>query len=72
MSNDSTSDDSFSTLSSLAVDGKTYHYYSLPKAGETLGDLNRMPFSLKVLTENLLRFEDGVSVETKHLEAMAQ
>ncbi|MFL1406993.1 aconitate hydratase AcnA [Marinobacter sp. M1N3S26] len=72
MSNDSTSDDSFNTLSSLEVDGKTYHYYSLPKAGEALGDLDRMPFSLKVLTENLLRFEDGMTVEKTHLEAMAQ
>ncbi|SFR80894.1 aconitate hydratase [Marinobacter daqiaonensis] len=72
MSNDGSSNDSYNTLSSLDVDGKTYHYYSLPKAQEGLGDLNRMPFSLKVLTENLLRFEDGETVEKKHLEAMAQ
>jgi aconitate hydratase len=72
MSNDGISNDSYNTLSTLDVDGKTYHYYSLPKAQETLGDLERMPFSLKVLTENLLRFEDGVTVEEKHLEAMVQ
>ncbi|MFC4258026.1 aconitate hydratase AcnA [Marinobacter lacisalsi] len=72
MSNDGISDDSFNTLSTLDVDGKTYHYYSLPKAGKALGDIDRMPFSLKVLTENLLRFEDGVTVEKKHLDAMAQ
>ena len=72
MSNDGISDDSFNTLSTLDVEGKTYHYYSLPKAGKELGDLDRMPYSLKVLTENLLRFEDGVTVEKKHLQAMAQ
>ncbi|MGM0570563.1 aconitate hydratase AcnA [Marinobacter sp.] len=72
MSNDGISNDSYKTLSTLDVGGKTYHYYSLPKAQEALGDLERMPFSLKVLTENLLRFEDGVTVEKKHLEAMVQ
>ncbi|SET45783.1 aconitate hydratase [Marinobacter segnicrescens] len=72
MSNDGISNDSYNTLSTLDVDGKTYHYYSLPKAQEALGDLGKMPFSLKVLTENLLRFEDGVTVEKKHLEAMVQ
>lgn len=44
MSNDGISDDSFNTLSTLNVDGKTYHYYSLPKAGKALGDIDRMPF----------------------------
>ncbi|WP_461521267.1 aconitate hydratase AcnA [Porticoccus sp.] len=64
--------DSLNTLSSFEAGGKTYHYYSLPKAAEMLGDLNRLPFSLKVLTENLLRNEDGSTVERKHIEAMVQ
>src|SRR5690554_4835691 len=72
MSNDSISIDSYNTLSTLPVGDRTYHYYSLAKAKDSLGDLSRMPFSLKVLTENLLRFEDGTTVEKKHLEAMAQ
>ena len=48
MSNESLSKDSLNTLSSLDAGGKTFHYYSLPKAADTLGDLNRLPFSLKV------------------------
>ncbi len=72
MSNDSISIDSYNTLSTLPVGDRTYQYYSLAKAKDSLGDLSRMPFSLKVLTENLLRFEDGTTVEKKHLEAMAQ
>lgn len=70
MSAPGSSQNSYRSLSTLTVDGKTYHYYSLPEAQKKLGNLNRMPFSLKVLTENLLRFEDGVTVEPKHLEAM--
>lgn len=54
--------DSLKTLRSLAVDGKTYHYYSLPEAARTLGDLGKLPMSLKVLLENLLRWEDGSTV----------
>ena len=37
----------------LQVDNKTYHYYSLARAAEALGDLSRLPKSLKVLLENL-------------------
>ena len=47
MSSSSLSKDSLNTLSTLSAGGQTYHYYSLPKAAETLGDLNRLPFSLK-------------------------
>ncbi|MBW0147819.1 aconitate hydratase AcnA [Marinobacter arenosus] len=72
MSNDSPSKDSLNTLSSLEAGGRTYHYYSLPKAGETLGDLNRLPFSLKVLMENLLRNEDDTTVDRRHIDAMVQ
>ena len=55
---------------SLDVDGKSYDYFSLPAAAETLGDISRLPFSLKVLLENLLRFEDGNSVTVDHLKSV--
>ena len=71
MSIDTLSKDSLNTLATLDVAGKTYHYYSLAKAAETLGDLNRLPFSLKVLLENLLRHEDGTTVDRAHIDAMA-
>ena len=54
-----TGQDSLQTRSTLEVGGKTYAYYSLPKSAEALGDISRLPFSMKVLLENLLRFEDG-------------
>ena len=66
-----TGNDSLATRSTLTVGSKTYAYYSLPRAAETLGDLSRLPFSMKVLLENLLRFEDGESVTRKDLQAMA-
>jgi aconitate hydratase len=57
-----TGQDSLRTRSTLEVEGKTYSYYSLSKAGEALGGVSRLPFSMKVLLENLLRFEDGQTV----------
>ncbi|MBY6033702.1 aconitate hydratase AcnA [Marinobacter daepoensis] len=72
MSSSTLSKDSLNTLSSLSAGGKTFHYYSLPKAAGALGDLNRLPFSLKVLLENLLRNEDGLTVDRSHVDAMVQ
>ena len=66
-----TGHDTLSTRSSLTVEGKTVHYYSLAKAAEKLGDVSRLPFSMKVLLENLLRFEDGNTVTTDDLTACA-
>jgi aconitate hydratase len=66
-----TGQDSLRTRSTLEVGGKTYAYYSLGTAAETLGDVSRLPFSMKVLLENLLRFEDGSSVTRDDLQAMA-
>jgi aconitate hydratase len=66
-----TGQDSLRTRSTLEVGGKTYAYYTLGKAAETLGDVSRLPFSMKVLLENLLRFEDGSSVTRDDLQAMA-
>ena len=65
-----TGQDSLNTRSTLTVGAKTYAYYSLPKAAEALGDISRLPFSMKVLLENLLRFEDGVTVTRDDLQAM--
>jgi aconitate hydratase len=66
-----TGQDSLKTRSTLEAGGKTYAYYSLAKAGAALGDVSRLPFSMKVLLENLLRFEDGITVTRDDLQAMA-
>jgi aconitate hydratase len=51
--------DTLATRSTLQAGGQTVSYYSLDKAAAKLGDVSRLPFSMKVLLENLLRFEDG-------------
>ena len=66
-----TGQDSLNTRSTLEVGGKSYAYYSLAKAAQQLGDVSRLPFSMKVLLENLLRFEDGVTVTLADVQAMA-
>nr|MBA2770656.1 aconitate hydratase AcnA [Sphingomonas sp.] len=66
-----TGQDSLKTRSTLTVGSKTYAYYSLEKAAAALGDISRLPFSMKVLLENLLRFEDGQTVTNKDLQSMA-
>ena len=64
--------DSFQCRSKLQVDGKTYDYFSLPKAEAAgVGDLSKLPFSLKVLLENLLRLEDGQSIQPEDIKALA-
>ncbi|MFL6722804.1 MAG: aconitate hydratase AcnA [Sphingomicrobium sp.] len=65
-----TGQDSLNTRSTLEAGGKNYAYYSLEKAGAALGDVSRLPFSMKVLLENLLRFEDGITVTRDDLQAM--
>ncbi|MEM6159169.1 aconitate hydratase AcnA [Erwinia sp. P6884] len=55
----------------LEVKGQRYHYYSLPHAAEQLGDISRLPKSLKVLMENLLRWQDESSVTTDDIAALA-
>jgi len=65
-----TGQDSLNTRSTLTVGDKNYAYYSLAKAAEALGDISRLPFSMKVLLENLLRFEDGVTVTRDDLQCM--
>ncbi|HVI97818.1 MAG TPA: aconitate hydratase AcnA [Sphingomonas sp.] len=62
--------DTLGTRDTLDAAGTTYGYYSLAKAAEKLGDVSRLPFSMKVLLENLLRFEDGKTVTTDDLQAI--
>ncbi|HKJ94105.1 MAG TPA: aconitate hydratase AcnA [Gammaproteobacteria bacterium] len=60
---------SFNARSTLDVDGKRYQYYGL-EALQDRYDVDRLPFSLKVLLENLLRKEDGQNVTKEHIEAV--
>ena len=63
--------DTLRTRRTLGVGGRSYDYFSLPAAAEAgLGDIARLPFSLKVLLENLLRFEDGRSVTVDDIRAL--
>ncbi|WP_066481975.1 MULTISPECIES: aconitate hydratase AcnA [unclassified Sphingomonas] len=62
--------DTLGTRDTLNVGGTTYHYFSLAKAAAKLGDISRLPFSMKVLLENMLRFEDGVTVTTEDAQAI--
>ncbi|MDU9403170.1 aconitate hydratase AcnA [Pseudomonas sp. zfem004] len=64
--------DSLKTLKSLKVADHTYHYFSLAEAARQLGDLQHLPMSLKVLLENLLRWEDGKTVTGDDLHALAE
>ncbi len=64
--------DSFSTKSVLEVDGKQLNYFSLEKFAKASGkDISRLPYSLRILLENLLRNEDGKAVTKSDLEALA-
>jgi aconitate hydratase len=64
--------DSFQTRSELSVGSSKFTYFSLPKfAAKTGKDLSKLPYSLRILLENLLRCEDGVAVEAKDVEALA-
>jgi aconitate hydratase len=68
-----TSIDSFKCRKALTVGGQAYTYFSLPDAEKNgLAGVSRLPFSLKVLLENLLRFEDGQSVTHATIEALAR
>ncbi|MFM7303125.1 MAG: aconitate hydratase AcnA, partial [Alphaproteobacteria bacterium] len=64
--------DSLKTRRTLSVDGKTYHYFSLPEAAKSIGDIARLPYSLKVLLENVLRFEDGRSYTVDDAKKIAE
>lgn len=64
--------DSFHALRTLTVNGQEFHYYSLKAAQEAgLQNIDQLPFSLKVLLENLLRHEDGQTVTKQDIQAFA-
>ncbi len=64
--------DSFKCRKSLQAGDRTYFYYSLPAAEQNgLAGISKLPFSMKVLLENLLRHEDGTSVTKEDIEAIA-
>jgi len=61
--------DSLNTRRTLNVGGREFAYYSIPAAAERFGDFSQLPFSMKVLLENMLRFEDGDTVTEGDVEA---
>ncbi|MDH4983371.1 aconitate hydratase AcnA [Hyphomicrobium sp. D-2] len=64
--------DSFKCRRTISAGGKTYTYYSLPEAEKNgLAGISRLPFSMRVLLENLLRHEDGRTVTKADIEAVA-
>jgi aconitate hydratase len=70
---DMTSLDSFRCCKTLQVGSKTYAYFSLPTAERNgLKGISRLPFSMKVLLENLLRNEDGRTVTKDDIKAVAE
>ena len=66
-----TGQDTYKTRKTLTVEGKDYDYFSLKAAEEKTGDISKLPKTLKVLLENLLRYEDGNSVTTEDVDALA-
>ena len=63
---------SFNALDSLDVNGRTLQYYSLRASGLSAFAIDGLPYSIKVLLENLLRHEDGVKVTASDIEALAR
>ncbi|MEN9464020.1 MAG: Aconitate hydratase 1 [Pseudomonadota bacterium] len=68
----SQSKDSYQCTQTLQVGTQTYHYYSLSKLAKHFPQIQRLPFSLKVLLENLLRSEDGLHTQKADIEALAR
>jgi aconitate hydratase len=66
-----TGQDTLKTRSTLTVHGKSFTYFSIPAAEKTLGDVSRLPVSLKILLENILRFEDGSSYTVEDAKSVA-
>ena len=63
--------DTLKVRRTLSVGGKEYDYYSIPEAARQIGDVSRLPVSLKVLLENVLRFEDGRSYRVEDARSIA-
>ena len=64
--------DSFGARTTLAVGDKSYTIYALAALAKRGFDIGRLPFSIKVMLENVLRREDGELVTTEHIEALAR
>ena len=64
--------DTFKTRTKLPVGGVPYDIFSLKTLQAQFADVAKLPFSLKVLLENLLRFEDGRVVKKEHVEALVK
>jgi aconitate hydratase len=62
---------SFKARKTLKVGAKTYTYFSLKAVEKEVGDLSRLPFSLRVLLENLVRHEDGTTVKKGDIAAFS-
>jgi aconitate hydratase len=62
--------DSLQTKKSLTVDGKEYKYFSLAEAAAKLGDISKLPKTLKILLENVLRFENAGSYTVEDAKAI--
>lgn len=63
--------DSFGVLKTFVSGGKTFSYHSLPELSKRFPQAGRLPYSLQILLENLLRHEDGKSVKKEDIEALA-
>jgi aconitate hydratase len=64
--------DSFDAKSTLDLEGRSLTYFSLQAEGLRAFGVERLPYSIKVMLENLLRHEDGVKVTARDIEALAQ
>ena len=64
---------SYNSLENISIDNKQYKYYSLKKAERNgLDGISKLPKSLKVLLENLLRYEDDLSVNKNQINSIKE
>ena len=64
--------DTLKTRKTLTVNNTDYDYFSILDAQQSIGDVSKLPFSLKVLLENLLRYQDDTSVTVEDIKALPQ
>ena len=63
--------DTLNVKKSFSINNKTYHYFSIEEAARKLGkDVSKLPYTLKIVLENLLRFENEQTVQVKDIEAL--
>ena len=67
-----TGQDSLQARATLVAGERRFAYFSLERASAHIGDVGRLPYSLKIILENLLRFEDGRRVRAADIHAVAQ